>query len=118
MGFSVKEHLEKIPVFFDPDKYTGRKLVLIYKINRSGENDGVWTVRIQNGTCVLEEGESSDFTGRMLMTAEVYERIVTGKMDHDLAYWIGAVLYAGSMLNFQELQTFLTIPENSGIIAL
>lgn len=119
MKMSVCEYLEKICDFFDPEKAGNRRLVLVYKIHDSGENDGTWTIHIEGGKCELRQGEEADYNVKMLMTAETYERIVTGKLPLGyLSYVNGDVRYFGEMLGYEEMQTFLTIPENEGIIAL
>ena len=118
MAFSVREHMEKICEYFDGSRTNGRRLILVYKFHDSGENDGIYTIRIENDTCTLEEGEAADYTTKMILTAEGYERIVTGKMMVISAFWNGAIRYIGSTLGLEELQTYLDIPKDSGIAAL
>ncbi len=118
MEFNVREYLEKICDYFDKDKAGERRLCLVYKIHDSGQNDGSWTVRIEDGICTLSEEDAGDCTLRMLMTAETYERMIHGRMMSVLAYLTGAVRYQGLMLAHEELQSCLTIPPDSGIIVL
>ena len=118
MAFSVREHLQKICEYFDSSKANDRNLSLVYKIHDSGENDGVWTILINNCNCILETGEIPGYTAKMLMTAEAYERVVTGRMMLICAYWNGAIRYIGDTLAQEELQSYLTIPQDSGIVAL
>lgn len=118
MAFSVIDNLQKICEYFDGSKTFGRRLVLVYKIHDSGENDGVWTVRIEKYKCSIKQGEDTDYTVKMLMTAETYEQLVTGFLPVDLAYWQGGVRYTGQTLAQQEMMTYLNVPPDSGIFAL
>lgn len=119
MEFRVRDYLQKISEYFDGSKSGERRLVLVYKIHDSGKNDGVWTVHIENGKCELHEGEEENYDVKMLMTAETYQRIITGKLPLGyLSYQNGDVRYLGKMLGYEEMQTFLNIPEGSGIAAL
>ncbi len=119
MSFSVKEHLDKIVEYFDPEKAGDNALTVVYVLHDSGENDGVWTVSIADGKIALTEGEAEHYDTKMRMTAEVYERIVKGWLDITrLAYLTGAVRYYGRSLGQQELQRYLTIPAGLGISVL
>lgn len=118
MAFSVKDCMLKICEYFDPAKAGDRKMTLVYKFRDNEKVDGVYTIRIENGTCTLEDGEAPDFTTKMVFFTEGYERIVQGKMWLLSAYWNGTVRYIGETLGWEELQTYLTIPADSGIAAL
>lgn len=119
MGFSVIEHLKMICDYFDRDKADEAELKVVYEIHDSGDQNGTWTVCIKDGTCALQEGESEGYDTKLTMTAEVYERMVTGKLDVTrLSYLTGAVRYTGNTLGHRELLSYLTIPQDVGVVAL
>lgn len=117
--FNVETYLNKIVEYFDPQKAPERKLVVVYEFHDSGKNDGAWTVTISNGTCVLTKGDTEDFDTRLYMTAEVYRRVMTGKIDFArLTYSVGAIRYFGNTLGHRELNSYLNIPKEARLAAL
>jgi len=117
--FKVEEYLAKIPEYINPEKAADNKLTVVYEFHDSGENDGAWTVTISDGKCYLKKGEPEEYDTLMYMTAEVYHRILTGRLDHNwLTYSSGAVRYFGNTLGHRELNSYLSIPKGIGITAL
>jgi len=118
-GYSVESYLELIPVYFDDKKAVDKKLTIVYEIHDSGENDGAWTVRIENGKCSLSKGAVDEYDSLLYMTADSYRRILSGKLDFArLAYSTGAVRFFGNTLGHRELNEYLTIPKGAGVAAL
>jgi len=117
--YNVEDYLGKIPEYFDSEKAADRKLTIVYEFHDSGENDGAWTVKIANGKCSLTKGESEKYDTLMYMTAEVYRRILTSRLDYArLAYSTGAVRFYGNTLGHRELNAYLSIPKDAGVAAL
>ena len=117
--FRVKAYLERIVRYFDAEKAGKRCMTVVYEIHDSKDNNGVWTISIANGKCELSEGEPENFDTKLYMTAEVYERIVTGRLEFGrLAYLTGAVRYYGNSLGHRELNSYLSIPKDAGVAAL
>jgi len=117
--FDAEVYLRKIPEFFDPAKAADRSLVIVYEFHDSGVNDGAWTVTIADGKCTLSKGEAENYETKMYMTADVYRRILMGRLDFArLAYSTGAVRFFGNSLGHRELNEYLTFPKNADIAAL
>lgn len=117
--YNVETYLEKIVEFFDPEKAKDRRLTVVYEFHDSGGNDGVWTVSIAGGKCILTKGEPEQCDTRLYMTAEVYRRILMGRLDFArLAYSVGAVRFFGNTLGHRELNHYLTLPKKAGVAAL
>jgi len=117
--FDVEDYLKKITQYFDAEKAAGIKLIIVYEFHDSGKNDGAWTIRINDGKCLLEKGIADDFNTSLYMTAETYRRILMGRLDYArLAYSTGAVRFFGSTLGHRELNSYLSIPKEAGIAAL
>jgi len=117
--YSVEEYLKKIPECFDSKLAADSKLTIVYEFHDSGENNGAWTITIDNGKCSLSKGGAEEYDTLMYMTAEVYRRIMTGRLDYArLAYSTGAVRFFGNTLGHRELNAYLTIPKEAGVAAL
>jgi len=117
--FDVETYLKKIPEYFDPEKAADRHLVVVYEFHGSGLSDGAWTVTIADGKCTLLKGEAENYETKMYMTADVYRRILMGRLDYArLAYSTGAVRFFGNSLGHRELNDYLTFPKNAGVAAL
>jgi len=117
--FNVRSYLEKIPEYFDAGKAADRKLTVVYEFHNSGDNDGAWTVTIADGKCSLSKGIADEYETLIYMTAESYSRIISGKLDYlRLAYSTGAVRYFGNTLGHRELNSYLSLPRDAGVMAL
>ena len=117
--YNVQTYLNKIIEFFDPEKAKSRKLTIVYEFHDSDKNDGVWTVRIADGKCLLTEGEAEEYDTKLYMTAEAYHRMLTGLLDFSrLAYSVGAVRFFGNTLGHRELNSYLSIPKSEHLAGL
>ena len=117
--YNVEAYLEKIPLYFDPSKATDRRLTVVYEFHDSGGNDGVWTISVADGKCLLTKGAAGQYDTLLYLTAEVYRRILTGRLDFSrLAYSTGAIRFFGNTLGHSELNEYLTLPKNAGVAGL
>jgi len=117
--FNVKDYLERIPKYFDANKAADRELIVVYEFHDSGDNDGAWTITIDDGECSLTKGAAEEYDTLIYMTAESYGRIISGKLDYlRLAYSTGAVRYFGNTLGHRELNSYLSLPRDAGVMAL
>ena len=117
--YNVEDYLEKIPEYFDLEIAADSKLTIVYEFHDSGDNDGAWTVTIADGKCSLNKGSAEEYDTLMYMTAEVYRRILTSRLDYArLAYSTGAVRFYGNTLGHRELNAYLSIPKGAGVAAL
>jgi len=117
--YNVETYLEKITEYFNAGKAVDNKLTVVYEIHDSGDNDGVWTVKIADGKCLLSKGAVDEYDTLLYMTADTYRRILSGRLDFArLAYSTGAVRFFGNTLGHRELNEYLTIPKGAGVAAL
>jgi len=117
--YTVSDYLEKIPDYFDAKKAADRELVIVYEFHDSGDNNGAWTVTITDGMCTLLKGAADEYDTLIYMTAETYRRVLTGRLDFArLAYSTGAIRYFGNTLGHRELNSYLTLPKDAGVMAL
>ena len=125
--YSVREYLERIPLYFDANKAGESCLVVVYEIHDSADNDGIWTVTVAEGKCTVSTGEPEIGPGsepgrydvKLYLTAEVYRRILNGSMEiSKTPYATGAVRFFGNQLAHQELNSYLTIPKEARIAAV
>lgn len=118
-NYSVSAYLERIPVYFDPAKAPNRKMTVVYEIHDSGDRNGVWSVSIIDGKCLLSKGEPERYDTKLYMTAEVYRRVLTGRLDiSKLAYSTGAIRFYGNSLGHRELNAYLSLLKDAGVAAL
>jgi len=117
--YSVVDYLEKIVEYFDATKAGDRKMTVVYEFHDSGKNDGVWTISIADGICRLTEGEAELYDTKVYTTAEVYRRILTGRLDYArIAYSVGGIRFFGNTLGHRELNEYLTLPKNARVAGL
>jgi len=117
--YNVKDYLERIPKYFDAKRAADRELTVVYEFHDSGDNDGAWTITIADGNCSLSKGAADEYDTLLYLTAESYSRILSGKLDYlRLAYSTGAVRYFGNTLGHRELNSYLALPGDAGVMAL
>ena len=117
--YEVESYLRKIVEYFDASKAANRELTVVYEFHNSGSNDGAWTVAISDGNCKLTKGEAERYESKFYMTADVYRRILEGKLDiSKLTYSTGAIRFFGNTLAHQELNSYLSLPKDAGVAAL
>lgn len=118
-SYRVEAYLGKIVEYFDAAKAADRALTVVYEFHDSGTNDGAWTVSIAGGKCTLAKGEAEAYDSKFYMTAEVYRRILEGRLDiSKLTYSTGAVRFFGNTLAHQELNSYISLPKGAGVAAL
>ena len=117
--YSVQAYLERIPSYFDAEKAGERCLTVVYELHDSGDNNGVWTVAVADGHCVVSPGQPEHFDTLLYLTAEAYRRILTGQMEITrMPYSTGAVRFFGNSFGHQELNAYVTIPKDAHIAAV
>jgi len=117
--YKVETYLQKIVKYFDPVKAKSRKLIIVYEFHDSGENNGCWTISIADSKCTLMKGESEAYDTKLYMTADAYNRILSGRLDFArLAYSTGAIRYYGNTLGHRELNEYLSIPKEERLACL
>ncbi len=80
---------------FRPDKAEGVDMKFGY--NLTGEEGGQWTVTVRDQTCTVSEGLAADCTVTLIMGADIFVGLNTGKIDGAAAFGAGQVSIEGDM---------------------
>lgn len=107
MKFS--ELIEMIPGAFIPEKAGGVSAVVIFQV--SGEGGGDWTMRIENGTCRVNEGKADSYDLKLEGNAQDALDVFAGKVDPMRAYMQGKVRLSGNMMLAMRIFGLFQIPK-------
>ncbi len=88
--------VESMPERFRADKADGVNMKIGYDL--SGADGGKWTVVIKDNTCTLKEGIDADNTVTLIMAADIFVGLNTGKVDPGTAFSAGQVKIDGDMM--------------------
>jgi len=99
---TAKELLKDVESQFDASKVPGVNSVFHFLIN--GENGGDFTVLIENDTCKITEGLTGDAKCTVKSSAEVFDMVMTGKMNPTMAVMGGKLKISniGEIMKFAE----------------
>ncbi len=101
---TARQLVESMPKYFRPEKAEGINAVIQYHL--TGEGGGDWVVRIENGTCTVEEGTAENPTLTLTMDAEDYVDLISGKLDGMTAFMTGKLKLEGDFTLATRLQSF------------
>ena len=101
---TARQLVESMPKYFKPEKAEGVSAVIQYHL--SGEGGGSWVIRIENGTCTVEEGTAENSHLTLRMDAEDYVDLITGKLDPMTAFMTGKLQLEGDFTLATRLQSF------------
>lgn len=89
----------------DPAKIKGMNAV--YQFDLSGDNGGVFYIKVADGTTELTEGtsDSSDIT--ITMSADDFDSLIEGKLNATSAFMAGKLKVKGDMSLAMKLQSLL-----------
>jgi uncharacterized OB-fold protein/putative sterol carrier protein len=88
--------IESMPERFRADKADGVNMKIGYDL--AGADGGKWTVVIKDNTCTLKEGIDADNTVTLIMAADIFVGLNTGKVDPGTAFSAGQVKIDGDMM--------------------
>ncbi|MCB2202719.1 SCP2 sterol-binding domain-containing protein [bacterium] len=94
-AMNVPEMMSKIPDHFNPNKANGVDGVV--QCHFSGEQASDWIIRIENQTCSVEEGVTSDPNLTIKANAEDGVKLLTGELDAMRAYMMGKIKVFGDL---------------------
>lgn len=100
---TARQLVESMPRYFKPEKAEGVSAVVQYHL--TGEGGGDWVIRIEEGTCTVEEGAVENPTLTLHMDAQDYVDMVTGRMDGMTAFMTGKLRLEGDFTLATRLQT-------------
>lgn len=92
---NVRELMQAIPDYFNAEKAKG--VTGVVQCMFSGEQASDWVIKIENQTCSVEEGKSSNPDLTIKADAEDGVNLLTGKMDAMRAYMLGKVKVFGDL---------------------
>jgi putative sterol carrier protein/uncharacterized OB-fold protein len=109
----AKAIIESMPERFRADKADGVSMKIGYDL--SGADGGKWTVEIKNNACALKEGIDADNTVTLIMSAEIFVGLNTGKVDPGSAFSSGQIKIDGDMMAAGATAKLFTKFEVAGV---
>ena len=101
----IRDLMARMPEAFRPEKAEGVNAIILY--NLTGEGGSVWTSRIADGKCTVEEGRPDDDpTLAITMDAKDYIDMMAGRLDGMQAFMTGKIKVAGDIMLASRLMTF------------
>ena len=89
----------------DPAKIKGMNA--IYQFDLSGDNGGVFHVKVADDTAELIEGASDNANITITMAADDFESLLDGKLNATSAFMAGKLKIKGDMSLAMKLQSLL-----------
>lgn len=99
---TAKELLKSVEGQFDPSKVPGADTIFHFML--SGDKGGDFTVIVKNDKCTITEGLTGEPKCTIRSTDEVFENIMTGKMNPTMAVMGGKLRISniGEMMKFAK----------------
>lgn len=104
---SVKEYFATLQERFSHSAAKG--WVATYQFELSGEEGGMYHVKVDNGTFELFEGACNNPTATIKMRADDFIQVVNGKLPISMAYMKGKLKVTGNVLSAQKVQSIFPI---------
>src|SRR3970282_1158710 len=92
---SIKEAMERTPQAFQTDKAAGETATIQYKF--TGAEPGNWTVKVGDGKCSVEEGETDTATVTINSPSDVWLKILRRELDGATAFMSGRLSFTRGM---------------------
>jgi len=102
--YTVKELVFNHEKAFLPDKAVGVDAVIQYKL--TGEQAGDYIVKISDGVCKVEEGETENPTMTLTADGEFFRDVLLGKEDGMKGFMMGKIKLAGDLNLAMKLTSF------------
>jgi putative sterol carrier protein len=99
-----RQVIENLPKVFRKEKAKGVDTVIQFKL--SGEGGGNWYATIKDQTCTVTEGVSEAAAGTVMMSANDYVLLSTGKLGGMKAFLTGRVKTSGDFTLLQKMQAW------------
>jgi putative sterol carrier protein len=92
---TVKEVMDGMPGAFQPDKAAGVTATLQFKF--TGAEPGNYIVKVAEGKCTVEEGETESATVTINSPSDVWLKISRRELDGATAFMSGQFTFTGDM---------------------
>ncbi len=92
---SVKQVMEGMPEAFQADKAAGVNATIQFKF--TGDEPGNWIIKVADGTCTSEEGETDDATVTINSASDIWLKITRRELDGATAFMSGQFTFTGDM---------------------
>lgn len=92
---TIEELMNRMPKAFLPEKAGDTEAVIQYYL--TGEEAGNWVVRIGDGKCEVEKGETENATMTLYADSQDYKDIILGKLDPMTAFMQQKVKLKGNL---------------------
>lgn len=100
VSMTAKKLLQNVESQFDPSKVPGADTIFHFIL--SGENGGEFTVVVKDDECTIREGLTGEAKCTIKSTDEVFENVMTGKMNPAMAVMGGKLVIS----NVNEMMKF------------
>ncbi len=87
--------------------------VINWEIPSSGGEADRYTVRVENGTCIVEEGHHPSPRVSLEMDAVTFLRLVTGNLNPVTAFMAGQITIQGDLMFAASVTTLFHIPSGA-----
>lgn len=92
---TIKEVMDGMPGAFQPDKAAGVTATIQFKF--TGAEEGNYIVKVAEGKCVVEEGETDSATVTINSPSDVWLKISRRELDGATAFMSGQFTFTGDM---------------------
>lgn len=92
---TIEEMMNRMPKAFLPEKAGDVKAVIQYHL--TGAEAGDWIVRIGDGKCEVDKGETDGATMTLRADSQDYKNIILGKLDPMTAFMQQKVQLKGNL---------------------
>ena len=102
--YTVRELVFNHEKAFIPEKAVGVDAIIQYKL--TGDQAGDYVVKINDGVCNVEEGETEDPTMTLTADGEFFRDVLLGKEDGMKGFMMGKIKLAGDLNLAMKLTSF------------
>ena len=92
---SVKQVMEGMPDAFQADKAAGVTATVQFKF--TGDEPGNWIIKVADGKCTSEEGETDDATVTINSASDIWLKITRRELDGATAFMSGQFTFTSDM---------------------
>jgi putative sterol carrier protein len=101
---TAREWVESMPDHFRPQRARGVKAVIQFKL--SGEGGGEWYLTVKDGKSTVTEGVSSSANATIMMSADDYVALGTGRLSGWKAFLAGRIKTEGDFSLLKRMETW------------
>jgi putative sterol carrier protein len=92
---TIKEVMDGMPLVFQADKAAGVSATIQFKF--TGPEPGNYIVKVAEGKCTVEEGETDSATVTINSPSDVWLKISRRELDGTTAFMSGQFTFTGDM---------------------